>query len=385
MTRTRSRPGRALVLATAALLAGVALAPAAAGAQDTTALIVSLQLANTSRHSFQNDLQTNCNLFFSNGTSPEGNPQFATASGPPSGSLDFAKGKGEGFVKRTGWQVEPLPPTRGRPTLFADIGISLQGRNVFLTARVTHGRPFISAARRQRLGIVRGAKRRDGPLLDSDGKPAPDTFSFIAQGKLKMLPVMSKALERTRCKDRHNRASKRLKAGYDLGKLTVGLRPDHATGLGGDVQFKPDVAARGEDEDQQVPVEPTGGVTQDSKHVLTAPLVAGAPVPLTCEAGTRCVPSSGSFALGGGFDLVFGGRRTSVANLSVTTTGAAPDALRSSLAGTLDRAPVAVSDGGTFGSGFGLSDDFAQRGGAALGVPISGGIDLVPRFTRTGP
>jgi hypothetical protein len=106
---------------------------------------------------------------------------------------------------------------------------------------------------------------------------------------------------------------------------------------------------------------------------------------LTCEAGTRCVPSSGSFALGGGFDLVFGGRRTSVANLSVTTTGTAPDALRSSLAGTLDGAPVAVSDGGTFGSGFGLSDDFAQRGGAALGVPISGGIDLVPRFTRTGP
>src|SRR4051794_275905 len=217
MTRTRSRPGRALALATAALLAGVALAPAAAGAQDSTALLVSLQLANTRRHAFQNDLATNCNLFFSNGTSPEGNPQFATAVGTPSGSLDFAQNKGEAFVKRTGWQVEPLPPARGRParpTLFADIGVSLQGRNVFLTARVTHGRPFISAARRQRLAIVRGAKRRDGRLLDAGGKPAPNTFSFIAQGELKMLPVMSKALERTRCKDSHNRASKRLKPGY---------------------------------------------------------------------------------------------------------------------------------------------------------------------------
>src|SRR3954470_682349 len=385
MTRTRSRPGRALALATAALLAGVALAPAAADAQDTTALLVALQLANTRRHAFQNDLATNCNLFFSNGTSPEGNPQFATAVGPPSGSIDFEQNKGEAFVKRTGWQVEPLPPTHGRPTLFADVGIALQGRNVFLTARITHGHPFVSAARRQRLAIVRGAKRLDGPLLDSDGKPAPDTFSFIAQGQLKMLPVMSKALERTRCKDSRNRAPKRLKPGYDLGKLVVGLRPDHATGLGGDVQFRPDVTARGEDDDQRVPVEPTGGVTQDNKRVLTAPITAGLPVPLTCEAGNRCVPSGGSFTMGGGFDLVFAGRRASVANLSVTTTGTAPAALRSSLAGTLDGAPVVVGEGDSVVNGFGLSDDFMQRGGAALGVPIAGGINLIPRFTRTGP
>src|SRR3954471_24312879 len=124
MTRTRSRPGRALALATAALLAAVALAPATAGAQDRTALIVSLQLANTSRHSFQNDLQTNCNLFFSNGTSPEGNPQFATASGAPTGSLDFAQRKGEAFVKRTGWQREGRdflqPPARAGRAAPAD-------------------------------------------------------------------------------------------------------------------------------------------------------------------------------------------------------------------------------------------------------------------------
>jgi hypothetical protein len=241
------------------------------------------------------------------------------------------------------------------------------------------------SARRERLGIVRGAKRLDGPLLDSDGKPAVDTFSFIAEGKLKMLPAMSRALERTRCKGRRNRASRRFKPGYNLGKLTVGLRPDHATGLAGDVQFKPSATARGEEDDVPVAVEPTGGVTQDGKHVLTAPIAAGTPVPLTCEAGTRCVPSAGSLTLGGGFDLVLGGRRTSVANLTVTTAGTTPSALEHSLTGTLDGAPVTVAERGTFINGFGFSDEFDQRAGAALGATITGGMDLVPRSTRTGP
>src|SRR3954454_11478020 len=255
MTRTRSRPGRALALAMAASLAVVAVLPAAAAAQDeTTQLIVSLQLAATRRHSFQNDLSVNCNLFFANGRSVEGQPEIADAFGPPSGTIDWAQSNGEAFVKKTGWQVEPLPPTRGQPTLFADVGVALQGRNVFLTARITHGRPFISSAKRERLGIVRGAKRLDGTLLDDKGKPAPDTFSYITEGKLKMLPAMSRALERTRCRDRHNRASRRLKPGYDLGKRPVGFRPDHATALGGDVEFRPQVVAPGEDDDIDVPV-----------------------------------------------------------------------------------------------------------------------------------
>lgn len=387
MTRTRARPGRAVALAMAALFGCLALIPAGAAAQDDrNRLIISLQLANTRRHSFQGDLQTNCNLLFANGQAVEGNPQIASAAGAPSGTIDWAQNRGEAFVRKTGWQVEPLPPTRGKPTLFADLGIALQGRNVFLTARVTRGRPLLSAARRERLAIVRGAKRLDGPLLDENGKPAPDTFSYIAAGKLKMLPAMSRALERTRCRDRSNRASRRIKPGYDLGKLTVGLRPDHATGLAGDVQFKPVVTAQGEDEDQTLAVEPTGGVSQDGKHVLTAPIAGGTPVPLACEAGIRCVPSGGSVTLGGGFDLVFAGRRTAVGNLTMSTTGTAPDALRSSISGTLDGAPVTVADRGSVVTGFPMTEDFTQRVGTALGVTVrDGGLDLVPRFTRTGP
>jgi hypothetical protein len=32
-----------------------------------------------------------------------------------------------------------------------------------------------------------------------------------------------------------------------------------------------------------------------------------------------------------------------------------------------------------------LTQEFTDRASAALGVPVSGGIALVPRFTKTGP
>jgi hypothetical protein len=233
------------IVAAIAILGVLGAAGSSAAAEPLTRLIVSLQLSNTSRNSFQNTLLYNCNLFFSNGGAVEGHRQFATAVGLPAvGSLDFGQRRGEAFARRTGWQVQPLPPIHARPTVFANLGVSLQGPNAFLTARIKRGRSLISAARRARLGVVRRAKRDDGPLVDRRGKPAPNTFSYIAEGKLKMLPAMSRALERTRCKDRHNRASRPFRPGYELGKLTVGLRPDHASGLAGEAKVKPFVTAR---------------------------------------------------------------------------------------------------------------------------------------------
>jgi hypothetical protein len=386
MTRDHSRPVRALATAVAAVVAALALAPAVAAAgNDQTRLIVSLSLANTRHHNFLGQLQYNCDLFFSNGLVPEGNPLLATAAGPPVGSLDFARGRGEAFVKRNNWQVEALPPSHARPALFANMGIALRGRTVFLTARVTHGRSMLGSARRQRLAMIRRAKIESGTLLDQHGRTAPNTFSFIASGRLRMLSAMSRALERTRCKNRRrNPASRRLKPGYDLGTLTVGLRPDKAAGLAGDVKFKPFATARGEEADQPVTMQPGAGVRQDSKRNLIAPMTSGLPVPLACEAGGNCTPSGGGFGLGGGFDLVLGSRRTSVASIVVSTTGTAPDSLAESITGTLDGAPVTIAQGGFVG-GFGFTEDFEQRAGAALGTPITGGLDMQPRFTRTGP
>ena len=377
MTRIRRR----MALAAASLVACLALLPVAASAQDdSTELLVSLQLASSRRQSFTNQLLYNCNLFFSNGSPAD---QFATASGAPTGALDFGQNRGEAFVRKTGWQVEPLPPVRAKPTLFADIGVELQGRNVFLTGRITHGRRITAAARRDRLAIVRGAKRADGTLLDPKGKPAPNTFSYIASGKLKMLPVMSRAFERTRCKDRRNSASRRFKPGYNLGKLTVGLRPDHATGLGGDVLFKPVLQGRGEDEDVPVAVEPTGGVRTDRDKNFVAPIAAGLPTPLACVAGQDCEPL-GPVTLGGGFDLVLGGRRASVANLAYSPS-ADPNVDPRTISGTLDGSPLTIASGGNASAGLPTTIEFTRRTNELFGIEVSGEVAMLPRFTRTGP
>ena len=134
-----------------------------------------------------------------------------------------------------------------------------------------------------------------------------------------------------------------------------------------------------------VTVEATGGATLlDSEH-LVAPIASG-PVPLGCYTGLSCYPSGGSAALGGGFDLVSAGHRTSVANLVLTTTGTAPDALTETLTGTLDGAPVTIFTKGPQTPGEPrFTADFAQRAGAALGTFIEGEIDAGLVFTRTGP
>jgi hypothetical protein len=102
------------------------------------------------------------------------------------------------------------------------------------------------------------------------------------------------------------------------------------------------------------------------------------------------MPSGGTLGLGGGFDLVFAGRRASVGNITVSTTGTV-DLLRQSIAGTLDGSPVTIASGSGFAGGSGLSgefsltDEFVQRAGAALGTEISGDLALELLFTRTGP
>ena len=74
---------------------------------------------------------------------------------------------------------------------------------------------------------------------------------------------------------------------------------------------------------------------------------------------------------------MFAGRRASVGNITVSTTGTV-DLLRQSIAGTLNGSPVTIAGGSGFAGGsglageFSLTDDFVQRAGAALGTEISG-------------
>ena len=70
-----------------------------------------------------------------------------------------------------------------------------------------------------------------------------------------------------------------------------------------------------------------------------------------------CLPGEGTLGLGGGFDLVFAGRRASVGNITVSTTGTV-DLLRQSIAGTLDGSPVTIASGSGFAGGSGLAGEF---------------------------
>jgi hypothetical protein len=249
---------------------------------------------------------------------------------------------------------------------------------VYLTSRITkRGPDLLSASRRVKLAGMRRAKIKTGPLLDQRDRPVPNTFSLVASGKLKMRAAMSRALERQRCKNRRqNPSSRRFKRGYTIGKFTVGVRPGSAMGLAGDATIS--VLAETDNFDE-VAVEATGGNTRSSDGDIAAPLAAGAGVPLACTGGLECTPSGGRFGVGGGFDLVFGGRRTSVANLAVSISGN-----QQTITGTLDGSPVTVAVG-QLGFRAPFTSDFNQRAGAALGVGISGGIAIDTSFTRTGP
>jgi hypothetical protein len=382
MARTRSRLARAGAAAAACLL----LLPAGAAAQDEGAeLTLALRLATRGHTSkLLDQLQYNCNLFFSVNQVPQGGSDgtWASFTRPALGTADFAAGTGEIRAQRGEWQVEALPPSNAR-VRFAELGIAMRGRRVFLTARLTRGRPLISGSRRVRLAEVLGAKLEQGPLIDRRNRRVPSTFSTAITGRLSMLSGMSRALERTRCKDlRRNRLSRRLRPGFVLGRFIAELRPGRATGLAGTAELR----ATGLD---PVTARPGAGSTLNAAGAITAPIAAGFPVPLVCLRGDHCVPSGGTFALGGGLELVNGDRAIAVGNLVIATTGTPPDALRQTITGTLGGAPVTVAEGPASGSGstlpLAMTADFNQRAGAALGTELAGFLAVEPAFASTGP
>jgi hypothetical protein len=387
---TPIRRWRALGLAagaTAAVVILLALAPAAAlGQEDRNTLIYSLRLAPAgARGSFLGQLSYNCDDFFAGGyaVQQDGRWVYADGDAPASGALNVGRRSGDTFIKGLDWQAEGLPPAPP-PVRFADVGISIRGARIFVTARITTGQALFSAARRTAIAELHGVKTHSGPLVDQHKQPIPNTFSFTGSGQqLTMLPAMARALERVRCKDPRNRFSRPIKSGTSLGHFVFGVRPEKARGLAGSAQIETNVSS-GSSYDA-VTLEPTGGVTLKD-NLLVAPIASGLPIPLACDSGDACIPSGSSAALGGGFDLVFQGRRATVAGLVLTTTGTGPDSLQQTLTGTLGGAAVTIFTGRPAAEGrTSFTSDFAQRAGAALGTDILGGIGVTFVFTRTGP
>lgn len=393
MTRNRTAPilrWRALRLAagaTAVVVTLLALAAVAAqGQEDRNRLIYSLRIRlSGARGSFLGQLSYNCDDFFVGGFAehPQGQWVYANGDASATGALHVRRGSGDVFIKGLDWQFERLP-LAPPPVRFADVGISLRGAKVFITARITSGRAFFSAARRTPIAELHGVKTESGPLVDQHRRLIPNTVSFIGSGQATMLTAMARAIERVRCKNgRKNPFSRPIKSGTPLGRFVFGVRPDSVVGLAGTAHIGMNVSDGSSND--SVSVEPTGGVAPHD-NVFVAPIASGLPLRLGCSSGLSCFPSGGSVALGGGFDLVFQGHRASVANLVLTTSGTAPDSLHQTVTGTLDGVPVTVFTKGPATEGQPrFTSDFVQRAGAALGTIIIGNIDVALVFTRTGP
>ncbi len=367
--------------ASAVVVTLLALAPVAAmGQADRNRLIYSLRLDYGARGSFLGQLFNNCDDLFVGGLAeqPQGRWVYVNGDGSATGALNVSHGRGEVFIKGLDWQVESLPPAPP-PVRFADVGISLRRGKMFVTARITSGPAFFTAARRTPIAQLRGVKTQSGPLVDQHRRPIPNSFSFTGSGRATILPAMARALDRARCKDpRRGRFSRPINSRTPLGRFVFGVRPDRAMGLAGSAQIGMVVF------NDMVSIEPTAGATTLDNR-LVAPITSRS-VPLGCYSGLSCFPSAGSVALGGGFDLVFAGHHASVANLVLTTTGTAPDSLHEALTGTLDGAPVTVFTKGPLTAGLpGFTSDFAQRAGAALGTVIGGEVVAALVFTSTGP
>lgn len=374
MTRAPLWLVRALAIAAAANGFGVFTGSTSAQEPGSSELTIVVKTRG-----FETRLLRNCDLFFVNGA---GTVNFtASEDGPAAGTFSLAQRTGEAYLKRHGWQVEQfrLPGQRRilRSTSFTDLGIALQKNALFLTGRIVPGPVLIAGARRVKLAMVRGAKIAEASLLDAHHHAVPDTFGLFVTGQLTMLPAMARALEGQRCKDPHATTSRPIAPGDPIGQFAARVLPGAAAGLAGEAKMFV-FAGPTDPSSPPVTVEASGGSTLQSEGHVAAPVATGAGVPLTCIDGQDCTPNSG-FNIGGGFDLVFSGRRTSVANLAVAIAGD-----QETITGTVDGAPVTVATGGV-GAEPSFTSDFDQRAGAALGVGIDGGMKVDTTFTTLGP
>jgi hypothetical protein len=272
-----------------------------------------------------------------------------------------------------------------KATILTSIGVEVAGARTYVTAIVSHGRSRFSAAgKRSRIALVKRSKQLEGQYHTTKGESIPSTWIYARQGTMTLLAPLAKAFERDRCK--HGRfvspRTRKIRAGTVLGRLTVQLFPDRATGTAGSLGIgNSDLLLEIEDSDATPPISvaPTAGATgtgvaTEEKPAIAFPLAAGARVPLACVSGSKCRPTAGaSFGLIGGFTLSANGHTATVGGLSAVYT-AGTGATLLSLNGSLDGAPVTVASGFSDGAP-NLTDDFQARLAAALsGSRVDGGL-----------
>ncbi|HEX4717279.1 MAG TPA: hypothetical protein VH300_02020 [Thermoleophilaceae bacterium] len=300
----------------------------------------------------------------------------ATGSWDPTASRGSAVGKSKAVLFDSFTQVQQHT---GHAWEIDDVGLEQQGGRVDITARIHSAASQFSAARRQRIAVIAhphfyaGA----GHSFSRRGKDLgvlPNSFAMGMTGSAKIAPAFVAATRRWRCKGRFaNFERGHVRPGEALGKVTVGMGVNTATGLGGTVNLGRAQFTAG-DNDDPVVVSP-----RSPKFDIPS----GTHVPLACELGASCAPIGGGFALPGGFTLSYGGRTTTVADLAVSWDTAG-GVRRTQLTGTVDGRPLTIAAGA--GKYADVTDEFLAQVGTALGTDVRGGIEMVdPQFTATGP
>jgi hypothetical protein len=256
-----------------------------------------------------------------------------------------------------------------------DVGLEQSGGRVDITARIRSAASRFSAARRQRIAVIAHPHFYAGPghSFSRRGKDLgvlPNSFAMGMTGDAKVAPAFVAASRRGRCKGRPaNFERGHVRPGESLGKVTVGMGVNAATGLGGTINLgRPQFTAG--DNDDPVTVSP-----RSPKFDIPT----GTRIPLQCELGANCIPTSGGFGLAGGFTLSYAGRTTTIADLAVSWGSGGTQ-----LTGTVDGQAVTVATG--TGTSVDATDEFLAQVSAALGTDVRGTFDVVdPQFTATGP
>jgi hypothetical protein len=249
-----------------------------------------------------------------------------------------------------------------RAIRIGSLGLEATRGGAIVTGRIERTRTIFA-----RFGPTKPLLRVKRLMVDSGpfqrkGKDVADTFVIGIYGKATVMPTLARELTRIRCRGPHIVTSHPIRAGSSFGAVRVQLRPDAATGIGGTFEIGSlDISGydAATDQDATVTVTPTAPARFAGK-ALRWDLPADLRTPLQCVASYDCVPAVGAqLPVDGGFVLSWGGRSTTVANLTVSSQdfNGSPGPV---VTGTLDGAPITVF------RGIDTTAELDERVGAAL-------------------
>ena len=323
---------------------------------------------------------------------------WASASMDATGSIDAIarkgsvtpKPRGSGLLFRTFGRVK-------RPSLqLTKIGVELAGKRAYMTGRLSRSSAHFTAAKVQRVGLIRRPKLLVDQLHDAETRQdIPNTFAIAVQGKVTLTKVFARELERRRCHELASQGAGPVRAGRAIGRLTAQFKAGAATGLAGSVPLR--VGFLTTADSTRVTVADINGVPaaagEDADATITLATAPGSLTPLDClmlteYPGQACAPLGGAVALAGGIVLRLGDRSTTIAGITIAyAADARSDSFPTrTLSATIDGAPVTFASSPAGRPGLTTTPDALAALGAALGTEVEGFVlpgDIT--FTSVGP